>query len=107
MSGFVHCAVRTGLVVLGYGEEGGTYEVEPSFTVGGCGTFEEKARRVTNRALADVVRIGFGNNLPVIHIETGGRNLIDGGNCLEGMWVPEGLWCPIWPCDVSIGGLPR
>jgi hypothetical protein len=67
-----------------YGEEGGTFEVEPSFTIGGCGTFEEKARLVTDRALADVVRIGFRENLPVFHIEVGGRNLIDGGNCLQG-----------------------
>ena len=63
---------------------GMTSEVEPSFTISGCGAFEEEARLVTNRALTDVIRIGFRENLPVVYIETGGGDLIDGGNCLEG-----------------------
>ena len=58
--------------------------MEPSFTISGCGAFEEEARLVTNRAFTDVVRIGFREKLPVIYIETGGGDLIDGGNCLEG-----------------------
>jgi hypothetical protein len=36
-------AVRAGCtcpVTLGYREEGGTFEVEPSFAVSGCGAFE-------------------------------------------------------------------
>jgi hypothetical protein len=84
MSRFVPCAVRAGPVILGYGEERSTFEIEPSFTISGCGAFEEEVRLVTNRALTDVVRIEFKENLPVVYIEAGGGNLIDGGNCLEG-----------------------
>ena len=42
MSQFVACAVCAGPVVLGYGdlEERSAFEVEPSFAVNGCGTFE-------------------------------------------------------------------
>ena len=75
-------AVRTGPVVLGYGEEGVHSRWNHRLQLVSAGTFEENARLVTDRALADVVRIRFGEDLPVFHIEAGGCDLIDGGNCL-------------------------
>ena len=63
---------------------GCAFEVEPSLTVGSCGTFEEEAWFATDRALANVVRIRFGEHLPVFNIEAGGRDLINGGDRIEG-----------------------
>ena len=36
----VHCAVRAGPIVLWDGEEGCTFEMEPSLAVGCCGAFK-------------------------------------------------------------------